>query len=460
MTVASTTRKTVPVVGNSVANTFAFGFKVFAKADIQVNITVIATGVSSTLVLDSDYSVLLNADQDNSPGGSITYPISGTLLDNTKELQIVSNIVMTQALNLPSGGGVFNAKVIEDSLDKAIIGVQQLIELGARSLSFPAIDSNAGQIPSAVTRANQLLGFNAGGDPIAVQPANANVNVVMQPVVAAATLALARAAMGVNASALTTSLITGAYSTVAADNAKVLQCSGTFTLSLGDAATLGAGWSCNIVNAGVGTITVGRVTAGNTLAGAASNITLAPLQAATVVVNQAANGFNLTNGNNLIFDSTDPTKQIRYVASALTAGAIRTITMPDANVALPPMTLLNNSLGADIAMPSATTYYDGPSVAQGTVGTWFVSGTITVISTSVGADAQVKLWDGTTVIASAETLSTGANAPASTTLSGIITNPAGNLRLTAKNISAATGVIKFNATGNAKDSTITAIRIA
>lgn len=202
MTVASTTRKTVPVIGNGVATAFPFGFKVFAKADISFITTVIATGVSTTLVLDSDYSVVLNADQDNNPGGTVTYPLSGAILPATKEAQIISNVIATQALNLPAGGGNYNAQVIEDSLDKALIVAQQLIELGARSLSFPPIDSNPGQIPSAVTRALQTLAFDAAGNPIAGSPSSAIVSSPMQPVVAAATLALARTALGINAQIL------------------------------------------------------------------------------------------------------------------------------------------------------------------------------------------------------------------------------------------------------------------
>lgn len=192
MTVASTTRKTVPSPGNGVTTSFPFAFKVFANADLSVQITVIATGVSTTLVLDSDYHVILNADQDNNPGGSITYPVVGSPLSALNELQIVSNVVMTQALNLPAGGGQFNAQVIEDSLDKAIIGVQQLQELGNRSLSFPPVDVNAGQIPNATARALMFLAFNLAGDPIAALPVGGTpVSVYMQGVVAAANPAAA-----------------------------------------------------------------------------------------------------------------------------------------------------------------------------------------------------------------------------------------------------------------------------
>jgi microcystin-dependent protein len=114
--------------------------------------------------------------------------------------------------------------------------------------------------------------------------------------------------------------ITGTYTTLASDNARTIQCNGTFTISLGDAVTLGAGWWCNIVNTGTGTITISRSTGGNTLGGVASNITLAPLQATTVIVNQAVNGFNLTDCNSLIIDNTDTTKQFRFDMSGVPTG--------------------------------------------------------------------------------------------------------------------------------------------
>ena len=49
---------------------------------------------------------------------------------------------------------------------------------------------------------------------------------------------------------------TGAYTLVAGDSGKLITCTGTFTLSVTAAATLGAGWWCWIKNASTGTITI------------------------------------------------------------------------------------------------------------------------------------------------------------------------------------------------------------
>ena len=105
--------------------------------------------------------------------------------------------------------------------------------------------------------------------------------------------------------------------------------------------------------------------------------------------------------------------------------------------------------------------FDGPTVAQGTVGgTWFASGTVTCdAAVSGGVNFIIKLWDGTTVIASTVAFQNVNGAKTTLSLSGFITNPAGNLRLSV-NCTDNTGVMLANYSGLGKDSTITAFRIA
>ena len=145
----------------------------------------------------------------------------------------------------------------------------------------------------------------------------------------------------------------------------------------------------------------------------------------------------------------------------------RTVLVPEPSRLLPPRKIALNvasrvmaSLGADVDLNNTANYFDGPSVAQGLVGTWFVVGTVTVIDTTAIAGLSAKLWDGTTVIASARSVNGVANIHTTITLSGFIVGPAGNLRISVKDESTVNGKIIFNASGNSKDSTITAIRIA
>jgi hypothetical protein len=129
--------------------------------------------------------------------------------------------------------------------------------------------------------------------------------------------------------------------------------------------------------------------------------------------------------------------------------------------AVPGLSSYINSLGGDVALNNTANYFDGPVVANGTAGTWLVGGTVTLTDTS-GSTATMflKLWDGTSVIASARADLLAANGVYTSTLVGIITAPAGNLRISVRDSSSTSGAIKYNASGNAKDSTIVAIRIA
>jgi len=123
--------------------------------------------------------------------------------------------------------------------------------------------------------------------------------------------------------------------------------------------------------------------------------------------------------------------------------------------ALSPIT---NSLAADVALNNAANYFTGPTVAQGTTGAWFAAGSITVSDPSAAGAIEAKLWDGTTVIASGH-ISYVIAQYSVIALSGYITSPVDNLRISAKCSSSTTAKIYFNASGNSKDSTITAIRI-
>lgn len=121
---------------------------------------------------------------------------------------------------------------------------------------------------------------------------------------------------------------------------------------------------------------------------------------------------------------------------------------------------LTASLGADVTLNNTGTYFDGPSVAQGTTGTWMAFGIVTLIDTAGVAAFDCKLWDGTTVIASGRTVNFSAGAVVSLSLAGYLASPAGNIRISCKDLTSTSGAIKFNSTGNSKDSTVSVVRIA
>lgn len=135
--------------------------------------------------------------------------------------------------------------------------------------------------------------------------------------------------------------------------------------------------------------------------------------------------------------------------------------LPRANGGFTP-SQVTASLGANVNLAATGTYADGPSIAQGTSGTWWVSGGVTISNGSGSDIVDVKLWDGTTVIDSRRVhlISVSGAYTGSATLSGYLASPVGNLRISASPVSRTDGVIAYNVSGNSKDSTISAIRIA
>lgn len=165
MTISSTLRKSGPLVGNGVATSFPFSFKVFATSDIVVTKTTVATGAMSVLVLTTDYTVSLNADQNTNPGGTVTYNPSGTPMTSAYNLTITSEVPQTQGTDIPNAGGWY-PEVVENALDKNTILVQQLAEQLSRTAKGPVSDSAAmGDLPSAANRAGKFFTFDAAGAP-------------------------------------------------------------------------------------------------------------------------------------------------------------------------------------------------------------------------------------------------------------------------------------------------------
>jgi hypothetical protein len=121
---------------------------------------------------------------------------------------------------------------------------------------------------------------------------------------------------------------------------------------------------------------------------------------------------------------------------------------------------ITNSLVAPVAMNNTANYFPGPSVAQGTTGTWLAMGTVTMSDTAGGATFDCKLWDGTTVIASQTTKTAIANEFHAAALSGFLASPADNIRISCKDVTSTSGVIQNDAADSTINaSTVSAIRI-
>lgn len=155
-----------PFDGNGSQTAFPFQFKVFSKTDLAV--VVLKDDVQTTLVLDSDYSVSLNGDQDNNPGGTITYPISGAPLPTGATLTAELQLEATQTTDIQNLGG-FYPQVIEDALDRCVMLIKQASAGLSRSLRFPLSDADIeAELPPAASRANRVLAFDSSGNPIVI----------------------------------------------------------------------------------------------------------------------------------------------------------------------------------------------------------------------------------------------------------------------------------------------------
>lgn len=124
------------------------------------------------------------------------------------------------------------------------------------------------------------------------------------------------------------------------------------------------------------------------------------------------------------------------------------------------LTTAQAALGSNVAMGTAGTFTDGPSMAQGATGVWAVSGTVSFVSSSGVAIVACKLWDGTNVINSGFQTTSGTGVVGNMTISGnSVANPPGNIKITCKDTTSNNTSFQFNTSGLSRDSNISGHRI-
>lgn len=160
MTISTEVRKAGPFIGNDSASVFPFAFKVFKAADLIVVRRQDNIGEETTLVLDSDYHVTLNGNQDTTPGGVVTL-VAGALASGFT-LVVSSELPYLQPTDLTNQGG-FYPKVITNALDRLTIFCQQLLEITGRTLKLPitAPTNISAEIP--LPNPSELIAWNETG---------------------------------------------------------------------------------------------------------------------------------------------------------------------------------------------------------------------------------------------------------------------------------------------------------
>lgn len=157
MTVSTTTSR-VDYTGNGVTVAFAVPFPFIEDSYLQVIRTVIATGVQTTLVLNSagvDGYTVAGAGQ---PSGTVTVVTAPT---GAQRLSIIRAVPATQESDFVANDP-FPAETFEDSLDKLTMLVQQNTEVLGRAITYPegAVGySNIMPTPEA----GKFLGWNLAG---------------------------------------------------------------------------------------------------------------------------------------------------------------------------------------------------------------------------------------------------------------------------------------------------------
>lgn len=224
MTVSTETRKAGPYSCNGSQTTFSFAFRVFAASEVVVTLASSA-GVESTLVLNTNYTVSLNADQDANPGGSITTTGAASPYASGNTITLTSDVADTQGTDLPSGGP-WSAPVVERALDRLTVLVQQVRLLVAGALRQPVSDAaTIGTLPAKAARLGKFLAFDqTNGDPMAADavtgvPVTAYAATLLDDTTAAA----ARTTLGLGTMALEAKTITTRGDSIVGGAAGVLQ---------------------------------------------------------------------------------------------------------------------------------------------------------------------------------------------------------------------------------------------
>ena len=135
MTVENISRRAGPFIGDGTVTAFPFEFKIFDTSQLSVQRTNAEGGVD-VLRLSEDYTVALNADQDENPGGTVNIL---TPLAQALRLAIISAIPADQTVKVTNYDR-FYPKTYNDVFDKLTGLIQQLEENLSRAVTTDPTD--------------------------------------------------------------------------------------------------------------------------------------------------------------------------------------------------------------------------------------------------------------------------------------------------------------------------------
>ncbi len=182
----------IQYTGDGLQTVFTYPFPIFADADMEVY------EGATLMIITTHYTV---SGAGNSAGGSVTFvtaPANGVLVTLRRQMAIKRTTDFQES-------GEFRAKVINDELDIATAGLQQVETEAKRGLKLSATDpADTLTLPEKAARSSKFLGFDANGDAIAAAGSADTVTVsgFMATVVDDADAASARATLGLGTAAV------------------------------------------------------------------------------------------------------------------------------------------------------------------------------------------------------------------------------------------------------------------
>lgn len=170
MTVASETNR-VSLAGNGVTTAFAFGHPYRASSDLRVIVRTDSTGAESLKTEGADYTVSgsANVGTGGFDSGTVTFgtaPATGTTV-------VINRRVAATSATDPNAGAGIGAANLEGAIDRAMLAIQTVREMLARTLLLPESSplANLALPEPKASVASNLLGVNATGNGFALYTA-------------------------------------------------------------------------------------------------------------------------------------------------------------------------------------------------------------------------------------------------------------------------------------------------
>jgi hypothetical protein len=465
---------TVPLNASDIAASFPL------VASFPAGVATISLNFNASLVLDGSNNLGINLANPNTFTATQTFP-AGSLTNAELANSTISGIslgsnldLLTFGTHLTAGGASYNGSAgVTISSDATSLNTASTQVARDSSGNFAA-----GTITASLT-GHASLDLAASALGTNVQTALGNTLNASGGLVgfggnigaaSGTSLALGGCTIGSNIFCVTGSMAVSVN--VAANtfnNVNITQPASTATLTLGSAKTFMVNNSLTLAGTDGSTLNIG---AGGTLGSNAFNSTaFAPLASPALTgvptTPTAAVSTNTTQVASTAFvlaqvaASTAGVASLNSLTGALSigAGAGISVTPSGSTVTVAAnLTNLTNSLASPAAF-STGAFTDGPTVAQGASGTWHASGSISWTDTTANGAAVCKLWDGTTIIDTGAGSQGGTNQVQTISLSGNISSPAGNIRISCESIVNTTASMSSTAASQAKTSTVSVFRI-